>query len=91
MTEQFNSLLKNKLHALGLGWRWYSNLPQAVHLLNEQPQRIWLSALDQVVAGLLQAIKVCLGTTAKQLLPYAYQAALPLPGPVPLAAGKQAT
>ena len=38
MIEQFNSLLKDKLQALGPGWRhWYTNLPQATCLLNEWP------------------------------------------------------
>lgn len=28
MVERFNDLLKDKLHALGLGWRyWYTDLP----------------------------------------------------------------
>lgn len=81
MVEQFNVLLKDKLRALGLGWRrWYTNLLQAIHL-NEQPRRTGLSPLDRVVAGLPPAIKVCPGTAAKQILPQTYQRALLLPAP----------
>lgn len=52
LIEQFNSLLKDKLRTLGPGWsHWYSNLPQAVHLLNEQPWKMGLSLLDLNMVG----------------------------------------
>lgn len=65
----FNGLLKDELRALGLGWRrQYTNLPQAICFLNEQPWRMGLFPLDRGVVGLPRAIEVCPGTAAIQVL-----------------------
>ncbi|XP_032332081.1 uncharacterized protein LOC116662473 isoform X3 [Camelus ferus] len=59
MIERYNGLLKDKLRALkpqGRGWN--NVLPQAVHLLNEQPRHTGMSPLEKLLQGTIRRLRI---------------------------------